>query len=371
MEKIFNEYILILLWIGIIAFIAKKNIRKKNILVLGHEEERFSLVFAIVSIIPLIFMVANRDLSYGDSGAYLNSFMNMPNELSEMGQYLEKHVTKDYGFAIFSIIIRSLISEDYVIYFFIIAAIQGISLISVYRKYSMDFVFSLFLFIISADYISWMCNGIRQFLAVTIIFAATTLMLKKKYLSVFAIIYFASFFHRSALIMLPIVIILQGKAWNKKTLSFIVLVLLSIVFIGQFTDVLDFSMADSQYKNVVTDYTEMGDNGTHPLRALVYAVPSIIAFIGRKEIRESDNHLIHFCTNASLISTGLYAISMFTSGIFLGRLPIYVSLYNYILLPWEIKHVIPEHLRKTVITALLILYFIFYYYQVSFTWGLF
>lgn len=40
-----------------------------------------------------------------------------------------------------------------------------------------------------------------------------------------------------------------------------------------------------------------------------------------------------------IISTALYAISMVTSGIFIGRLPIYCSLYaNGILLPWELNH---------------------------------
>lgn len=171
--------------------------------------------------------------------------------------------------------------------------------------------------------------------------------------------------------MIPLVIALQGKAWNKRTLIVIGLSILAITFVGQFTSFVDFSMQDTQYSNVVTDYTNAGDNGTNILRVLVYAIPTIIAFIGRKEIIKADDKLIHFCTNASLISTGLYALSMFTSGIFFGRMPIYLSLYNYILLPWEIKHIIPEHLRKPIVMIMFVLYFVFYYYQISLTWALF
>ena len=372
MDVILSEYILVLVWLAIVFFVSKYVAKKKAVLVLGVEEQRSSWLFVLFSLLPLLLFVANRTLlDYGDTAAYHDAFYDMPNQLSGMQDYLDKYVTKDYGFYILSIIIKCLISTDYKVYFFVLALIQGVCLISVYRKYSENYVYSIALFVLSTDYMSWMHNGIRQFTAVTIIFVATTLILKRKYFPVFAIIYFASFFHRSALIMIPLVIILQGKAWNKRILVFIVITVLAITFVGEFTNLVDSSMQDTQYSNVVTDYTTANDNGTSPFRVLVYAIPTIIAFIGRKEIIEADDKLIHFCTNASLISTGLYAVSMFTSGIFFGRLPIYLSLYNYILLPWEINHIIPEHLRKPILMVMFILYFLFYYYQISLTWGLF
>ena len=370
MDKIFNEYVLILAWMAFMAFVSRQMVQKKTVTVLGQQEQRYSCFFAFLVILPLLFMVANRTLYFGDTAGYRMSFLRMPSELSDLPDYMGT-VEKDCGFSFFSVLIKCFISQDPIVYFFIIALIQVMCLINVYRKHSIDYVLSVAIFILSSDYISWMYNGIRQFIAVTIIFAATTLLLKKKYIPVFAIIYFASLFHRSALIMIPIMIILQGKAWNKRTLLFIGLTIMAILFVGEFTDLLDSSMADTQYQKAVTEFTASGDDGTNPIRVLVYAIPTIIAFIGRKEIIKSDNKLIHFCVNASLVSTGLYAISIFTSGIFLGRVPIYVSLYNYILLPWEIKHIIPEHLQRTLFVAMIGFYLIFYYYQVSITWGLF
>ena len=63
----------------------------------------------------------------------------------------------------------------------------------------------------------------------------------------------------------------------------------------------------------------------------------------------------------SIISTGLYVVSMFTSGIFIGRLPIYFSLYNYILLPWEIENLFTERSKKLVYIGLIGFYLLFYY----------
>ena len=146
-------------------------------------------------------------------------------------------------------------------------------------------------------------------------------------------------------------------------------IIFAIMFVGRFTSLLDSSLSETQYKNVVTDYTSGGDDGTNPLRVAVYSIPTIIAFIGRKKHQKCDDVLIYFCTNASIISTGLYALSMFTSGMYLGRIPIYLSLYNYILLPWEIKNIIPEKSRSVITVGIIVLYLVFYYYQFHIAWS--
>jgi len=55
-----------------------------------------------------------------------------------------------------------------------------------------------------------------------------------------------------------------------------------------------------------------------------------------------------------------------TSGIYVGRLPIYCSLYaNGILLPWEFRHVFGRQMRSMAI----VFYLLFYYFQMHFAWG--
>lgn len=364
-----SEYIFIIIWIGAFAFfVGRLNVKKKEN-VLGVEEERFSRWFALLLMIPLVFMVANRGLYVGDTYAYRSEFLNyMPNELAEIGSYMEK-ISKDKGFYFFSALIKIFVTHDTVVYFGILATIQAVSVFFVFRKYSSNFIISVFLFIASSDYVSWMYNGIRQFTAVTIIFAATALLLKKKYVPLILVVVFASFFHQSALLMLPIVFFVQGEAWNKKNVVLIIGVILVLTFVGSFTNFMEDTLQTTQYKNVVSDFQSFDDDGTNPLRVAVYTVPAIISFFGRKKIKEADNKLINLCTNMSIISAGLYLVSMVTSGIFIGRLPIYVSLYSYILLPWEIDNLFEKDMKKIVYGALVILYLLFYYYQMHFTWN--
>lgn len=366
----FSQYVLILVWVGIVAFFAKRVQVNKKILVEGVEEERVTWLFAFIAFLPVILIATFRPLDFGDSGVYEMKFLRAPTSFEGIPDYLDSQ-TKDRGFYLFLCLIKILITKDPRIFFLILASIQGIIILSFYRLYSTDFSYSFFLFIASADYISWMFNGARQFTAAIIIIAAAQLLIKKKYVPLILIILFASTFHQSALMMLPMIFIVQGEAFNKKTLFFIALVILAILFVGNFTSFLDESLQETQYSNVVKEYTAFGDNGTHPLRVLVYSVPTLIAIYGRKKLREQNSRLLNICINMSLISTGLYAVSMFTSGLFLGRLPLYFSLYNYILLPWEIKLIFNENTQKTLNLAAIVFYLAFYVFQVHFTWGLF
>lgn len=365
----FSQYVLILVWVGVMAFIANSGGFQRIEIVCGKAEYRYPWLFAFIVFVPVIWMAGHRGY-VGDTYAYRFSFQNMLGTLEGLPVYMAS-ISKDKGFYIFSYLIKVIIGNKDSLYLLIVAAIQGVILLSVFRKYSYDYMISVFLFLASSDYISWMYNGIRQFMAVMIAFAATTLMIRKKYVSLLIVILLASSFHQSALLMIPFVFIAQGEAWNKKTLFFIFGVLLAVIFVGQFTGLLDDTLSMTQYSNVVSDYTSSNDDGTNPLRVMVYSVPAILSFFGRKQIRESGNQLVNFCANMSIVSMGLYVISMATSGIFIGRIPIYVSLYSYILLPWEIENLFSESTKKIVHMGMIVGYLLFYYYQMRIVYRMF
>lgn len=365
------ECIYMLLWSGLVILLGKKVVVRREIMILGEEKRRYSWLFAVIVFVPLVLMAANRPNGIGDTTVYRATFFNAPNTWEAIPEYFSS-IQKDKAFTMIAPIFKCIFGANDVLYFGVIAAFQACAMIVLFRKYSDDFVLSFFLFIASADYLSWMFNGIRQFTAVSIVICGTIFMLKKKYVPLVLTIIIASFFHQSALLMLPIVFLVQGSAWNKKTLLFIALVLIIVLLVGEFTNWLDDSLSETQYKNVVSDYSnDPSDNGTHPLRVLVYSIPGIISFIGRKKIAVINNSLINICANMSIITIGLYVVSMFTSGIFFGRLPIYTSLYSYILLPWEIENIIPKNYRFIFILGMTIAYIIYYYYQVHMVWGYF
>lgn len=358
-----SNYYLIIVWILIFAILSLCVQMERTEVVLGQKVRRMQPVWAVVLFTPLVIWAMNRGY-IGDTYAYMKMFAEIPQGFGNIPSYMGT-VTKDKGFYFGSAVIKAIIGEHVQIYFLIIAIIQAGMLIRVYRKYSYKYVISFFLFIASTDYISWMFNGIRQFVAVTITFVCFEFILEKKYAKAIIGILIASLFHGSALIVLPFIFICQGRAWNKKTILFILGILVVVMYINQFTDILENVLADTQYENVVSDWQMWEDDGTNILRVLVYSVPAILSLIGLKYIRKANNPIINLCTNMSIVSAGIYIVSMFTSGIFIGRLPIYFSLYGYILLPWEIENMFEEKSAKIVYLAMIVGYLGFYYVGIN------
>lgn len=356
-------YLFVILWVGLCAFLSKYVFVKRKELVCGVEEERYTWLTAFIVFLPLIIVAGSRGYVF-DTTAYIKWFTKtLPNSFGEAFSILGTD-EKDKGFYIFSTLIKSIFGDDYHVYLMIIAAIQGLIILSIYRKYSINYVLSVFLFVASVDYIGWMFNGMRQFFAVTIVFAATPLILKKKYFPLLCIILLAFTMHKSALIMIPIILICQGKAFNKRTIVFIVAILLAVAFLGSFTNLLDNVLSDTDYARF-SDKNQFGE-GTSPIKAIVFSIPFIIAVIGRKKIKEIDNPIIDFSANMSIIASGLYIMAaVLPAGVLFGRLPIYASLYNYILLPWEIEKVFSDKAKPIMYILLIIGYLAYFYYQTN------
>lgn len=364
-----SSYIAVFIWLAAMVVLAQYVDSERTEYVMGEKVRRMRVWYAVLVMLPVIWWAATRDTSFGDTWPYMSAYKDIPRGFGALWAYLEE-ISKDKGFTVLSGFIKMLVGDSTVRYFLVLAVIQAGALVIVYRKYSVNYLISVFLFIASTDYMSWMHNGIRQFTAATIMFAGTALMLKKKYAWTIAVILLAATIHASALLMIPFVFIAQGKAWNKKTILFIIAIMAAFLFADRFTNIMDTLLSDTQYENVVSDWESWSDDGTNPIRVLVYAMPTVLAFVGKRWIDQENDPVINFCTNMSIVSTGIYLISMVSSGIFIGRLPIYFSLYNYILLPWEIENFFTKRSARIVLGITLVFYLVFYYYQMHFTWGL-
>ena len=364
-----SPYFLILLWLCMMGFFSRFVQTTETKWILGRERKVTKWWFAILVFAPLLIMSMTRSSAIGDTGVYIRTYAGLPSRFGEISGFYAK-LNKDRAYYLLAAIIRCIVGSDYKIYFLIIAMIQAYGLIQIYKKYSPSYVTAIFLFVASVDYVSWMQNGSRQFVAVSICLLAADWIMKKKYIPALITVLIASRFHQSALLVIPMIFIVQGEPWNFKTTLVILLAVLAIVYVEQFTTFLDEALEETQYSNVVTDWQSWGDDGTNPIRVLIYSLPAILSFIGLRYIREENDIVINFATNMSIIAAGLYLISMVTSGIFIGRLPIYASLYSQgILLPWEIEHMFNQGSARIMKMGMILFYLAFYFYQMN-AWGL-
>lgn len=358
----------LLIWVAVGGLFFTVVFPKQPTRVMGKIEYRWSWPAAIGLVLPYVIWAGTRG-NIGDTYAYRRWFLKIPLAVSEWSSFLAEE-TKDTGFSVLSLAIKYLAGNSDIWYFSILAMIQMVCLIVVLRKYSCNYWMSIFVFIAATDYLSWMFNGIRQYTAVMMIFAATDWILQKKYVRVIAVILLASTIHGTALLMIPVIFIVQGKAWNKKMLLCLAAAILALVYIDQFTNILDVALSDTQYTNVVSDWKEWQDDGMNPIRVLIYAIPTILSVAGYQVIKAENSPVINLCVNASIVTTAIGIVAMGTSGIFVGRLPIYVSLYaTGILLPWELDNIFTERTARMMKVCTVIGYLGFFYYQMHFAWG--
>ena len=360
-----------LIWLLTVGMVLAISLPKKQEIVMGRIEERWQIAPAVLLVVPYILAATLRSDNFGDTYAYRSVFREAPSKIAALPLYLEG-IKKDKGFSVLIVIIKALIGNSPILFFMFIATVQMLCMAFIYRKYSENYWMSIFVFVAGTDYMSWCHNGIRQFLAIAIIMAGFPLLLKRKYIPLIAIILLGATFHASALLMIPIIFIVQGKAWNKKSVLCILGCILILIFVNQFTDGMNNILSNTQYSNMVADWKEWEDNGTNPIRVFVYSIPMILSIIGRKQIKEADNPVINIVTNFSILTSVIAMVSMKTSGIFIGRLISYGSMYSAsILLPWEIENIFTRNSTIIIKSATVLGYIGFFYYQMHLHGGLY
>lgn len=363
-----TNYWWLLIWLFIGAIIAVIVPVTRSEYVLGKKEQRWGLIPAVLLACPYAVWAGVRHDWFGDTGVYRRMFQESPAAISQIPSYIAEH-TKDRGFSVLTIVLKSILGNSVILFFLIIAIFQIACIVYVFRKYSSNYWLSFFLFIVSTDYLSWMHNGVRQFIAVTIVFACFGLIVKRKYVPLICLVLLASTIHGSALLMIPIVFIVLGKAWNKRTIFFIAATVVIMGFIDQFTSLLDNLLAETQYSDLITNEIWTTDDGTSILRVLVYSAPAILSFIGKRYVDAADDPVINICVNCACVTMALYFLASVSSGIYVGRLPIYTTLQGYIAVPWLIDHIFTEKSATLVKTAMIGAFLVFFYYQMHVAWA--
>ena len=357
-----------LLWFALMAIISTKESVIRKEIVLGKEETRFHPWFALLVIAPVIIWAGFRSgAGYVDTNAYIYTYSKIPTGFGDLYHYITVVQTKDPGFSIYMAIIKMVFGASYTPFLIITALIQGLSVTFFFRKYSPQFMISMFILIASTEYL-WMFNGIRQFLAVAIALIAFRFLFEKKYIPYVLLILLASTIHMTAIILLPVAFIVNSRPWSIRVFIVLGIAIFALIATNQFTDFLNSSLQETQYSNTVTDWQQENFSGTNPFRVLVQIVPTVIAFIGRRKFAENSNRIIDISINMSVVSAAIWLVSMVTSGIHIGRLPIYVSLFNNILLPYEIQILFNEKDQRIVKIAMVVLYLAYSYYQLHFAW---
>ncbi|CAM3893019.1 EpsG family protein [Alkalicoccus chagannorensis] len=348
--EIITLQLLFVMMLGLMARALARPEPKTEMMQLAGLERRPDGMFAAAAVLCMI-LVSGFRTNIGDTYVYSNIYERDTftwGDLPEM---------QDEGFVVLQMFLQQFSHDAQLMIF--ASALITLSLIGfVLYRYSPLFELSLFVFIASGMFLVSM-NGIRQYLAASIVFASVHFIMKGKFLGYAGCVLLASTFHQSALILLPVYFIVRREAWSWSTMGLLALGVLGVIGYQQLSEVLFEAMSETQYG----EYSEFNEGGANAMRVAVSAAPLLLAFIGRKQLKalypKSD-----YLVNLALLSIVFMLIS--TQNWIFARFAIYFDLFNLILIAWVVK-IFSWRDQPLIYFAIVVLYAGFFWYEYSMT----
>lgn len=315
------------------------------------------LFFAFATFALLVFFVGQRSYMF-DTTDYQYAYDNYyTGELSQITDILNgTFEQKGPLFHIILILFKHFTNGTYNNWFTFVAILQGSSIALLFYKYSINFTFSVYLFF-TTSYFLWFVNGMRQSLAIAFVVFFVDWVKERKTIPFIIVLIFAYWIHSSVIFWLPVYFVINYNPWSKKFIFFSVVIALAL-FIYSRSSWID----DSEYGYLLDNSNLVGVN---PIRVFVMSVPSIIAFVYRKNIAENAPPFVKIWVNLSVITSECYVVAMFTSGT-MGRMPGYFQIFNYLLLPWLFKNAIEEKTRRMIVLCACLGFFAYFCYDMYF-----
>ncbi len=303
-------------------------------------------IFYCFLVFGIIFLVsALRGDTIGDTFQYKHSYSLL---------YKYKFSTEgDWGFNLFQYFLYKINKEPQFLIIITSLITVGFNIYNLYH-YCSYMELEIYMYITSGYFITSM-NGIRQSMLAAVVFTFTRIIEKENtILFIFAVI-LASPFHQSVLILIPVYFIVKQEAWSKTTVAVIIVSCIGFMGFSTIFPALLRALEDTNY-GYYANQTDMG--GSSFMRVIVNAVPVILAYIKRKELKENWPKSNIF-VNMALINVIFVAFGMY-NWIF-NRFTIYFQLYNFVLIPYIIQHCFNGKERRLIYVGFLLCYFIFFY----------
>ncbi|MBQ7521779.1 MAG: EpsG family protein [Clostridia bacterium] len=314
--------------------------------------KRVGLFGGLLTFFLVVFFAGHR-CDVADSFMYISYYGTTTGTVSDIPAIMQSDAKSPLFDAII-IFCKQELHYTYHEWFMLLAFFQGFTIARFISRFSENFSFSSYMFVAEVTFY-WMMNGIRQFTAVCIVLLVMEQFFNKKWIPFLIAVYLAYKVHSSAAIWIGFFIQAHWKPFATKTLIaiLVVVILFSLYISGD--------MEGTDYEGY-NEQSEYEDDGVNIFQVLIYAVPGVIAFSKRKIILSKKRpYYIDVMINLSIIVFGIDFIGMMSSqGVTIGRLPIYFSLCNNILIPWLIDNAF-DNKTKPVIQKLAIGAYLFYY----------
>lgn len=350
-------YISMMVWVVLMRLLCSGTLRFHT-LPNGARSYKVPVAVAILTMSYIVFWIGMRT-GIADTAAYIHGFKSAPTGLGNACDTLLSD-QKGQAWQALVIVFKTLITADVQCWLMALSMFMGFAVALCYQRYSEAFFFSTLLFLLNGNF-TWMFNGMRQFLCVTALMLGFRWLVQGKTIKYMALICCLGWVHVTVLLMIPIYFVVRQKPWSKLVLLSIFVTAIAVIFAEPFAGAIEHTVTthSASYKDSTVMLED--DDGVHPLRVAIAAAPVILAWIKRRDIQGENNAVLKICINMCLLAALLYAFGVVTSGILMGRLPIYCEVYASIALPMLINRFKTPLIRASLLAACIAGYAVFYF----------
>ncbi len=314
-------------------------------------------IIAFITLIPLLFFLSFRDFVL-DTYAYVAMFKYLPNDIESLNNQLANYASGRV-FVYIAGLFKIFIVDNHYCWFALLAFINIWCIYKVCIQYSPNLALSIYLFIAGATF-TWCLNATRQFLAVTILFYCSRFLLEDKRWWFIIAVFICSYIHRSAIFLIPIAFIISAKKLYDK---WMLMVVLASLVGAQFSD----ALMGQAMEIVGKQYNIEKSTGVNIIRLLFVCVPVAISLLKLKTVKAAAPPSVILGLNMSLVGACFMFLATFTSGILVGRMPAYFTIYNLYVMPWLLYNCFGK-MRSLVINIFVAVYAIWFYVQMCIAW---
>lgn len=317
-----------------IAFFSDRfSTKKENLSGYAYKEKYLWLLMTTA-----MAVFAGLRTQYNDTGTYLETYNLLTNSNFDFSS-IEWKFGSNFGFNVITILLKSLGFTDngYLMAFSVVTYFIYIWFI---RKYSTDFLMSVFLFFCFVY--TFPFAAIKQSIAVAFCLVAVDKAINKKWFWFVFWIFIAETFHAYSFLYLIVPLLFFVPWQNNKTFMWIVIFFfIGILLRPMLGTVL--SITDALGEGYTVE--SFNQTGVNPFRTVVCLVPLALSFVLRKQINDPYNEVNRaegLCMNLAFLNGEMMFVALFGTANYFARLANYFYIFPVIAVPRMLNLVKPK-----------------------------
>lgn len=312
-------YWLLIAIFGILAFINNYTISygTNTSYKIGSKLSGKKIYISIVTAFMIIFL-GFRGINVGIDTAMYSRLYGYAKESISFSSFCNSwhHKEIEFGFSALEFLVSRYF--DFNIFLTIVAIITLIPIMKIIYKYSNNYWESIF-FMVAFGYYSFFMSGIRQGIAIGLCFIAYEYALRRKLFKFILWMIIAIFFHKSAVVFLPVYWLVEIRVTSKIKLLYVVMLICSFMFSRQIFNVLN--MFSRQTYSVVE-----GSGGYRLYIFMLFTL--LLGIIYKENFIKGNNKVIYIMFAISLL---IWPVTSANASVF--RLYYYYNIFLILYIP--------------------------------------